>query len=205
VAGRFAGPSLTAERTKGLLVARRLEFLRIFRLIRVLRLLHDFGIRNIARSLIKDRAGSALLILLLMGILVLEFGSLQILYIEKNVTDANIKTASDALWYVMVTISTVGYGDRFPVSNAGRFFGALIIVIGVGIFGTFTGYSANLFLSPAKKRASGEAGPPAPNDPRAELDQLKLLMAQQQAAVDEIERKLAAGGAPTPAAPPTSA
>jgi hypothetical protein len=182
----------------------QLKFLRIFRLLRVIRLLRDFGIKNIARSLVKDRAGSALLILLLMGILVLEFGSLEILSIELHYADANIKTASAAIWYVLVTISTVGYGDRYPVSNYGRLFAALIIVIGVGIFGTFTGYLANLFLSPAKKEPAKGAAAAAPNDPRVELEQLKLLMIQQQAAVAEIERKLATGGDTTPA-PPASA
>ena len=54
----------------------------------------------------------------------------------------------------MVTISTVGYGDRFPVTNDGRLVGTLIIVIGVGIFGTFTGYLANLFLAPKKSKHS---------------------------------------------------
>src|SRR4051794_27269550 len=49
----------------------QLKILRIFRLMRVFRLLREYGIKNIARSLIKDRAGSALLTLLLMGILVL--------------------------------------------------------------------------------------------------------------------------------------
>ena len=86
-----------------------------------------------------------------MGILVLEFGSLEILHIEQHAPGANITTGSDALWYVIVTISTVGYGDRYPVTNRGRFCGSLIIIIGVGIFGTFTGYLANLFLSPGKK------------------------------------------------------
>ena len=52
-----------------------------------------------------------------------------------------------------MTISTVGYGDRYPVTNEGRIVGSLIIVIGVGIFGTFTGYLANLFLSPSKTKA----------------------------------------------------
>ena len=47
-----------------------------------------------------------------------------------------------------MTISTVGYGDQFPVTNGGRVMGAFIIVVGVGIFGTFTGYLANLFLAP---------------------------------------------------------
>ncbi len=128
------------------------KVLRIFRLIRVSRLLRGYGIKGIVRSLVKDRAGSALFTLLLMGILVLEFGSLWILHLEQYASDANITSASDALWYVIVTISTVGYGDQFPVTNNGRIVGSLIIVIGVGIFGTFTGYLANLFLTPAKER-----------------------------------------------------
>ena len=129
----------------------QLKILRIFRLVRVYRLLRAYGAKNIARSLIKDRAGSALYVLLLMGILVLEFGSLEILHLEQYAPGANITTGSDAIWYVIVTISTVGYGDQFPVTNRGRMFGSLIIVIGVGIFGTFTGYLANFFLAPSKK------------------------------------------------------
>ena len=119
------------------------------------RLMHDLGGRTVVRSLIKERAGSALLSLLLMGILVLEFGSLQILYFEKDAPGANITDASDALWYTIVTISTVGYGDQFPVTNAGRVMGSLVIVVGVGIFGTFTGYLANLFLAPRKAEVEG--------------------------------------------------
>ncbi|MET0145907.1 MAG: ion transporter [Ilumatobacteraceae bacterium] len=164
----------------------QLKILRIFRLLRVFRLLRAYGIKNIGRSLIKDRAGSALLTLLLMGILVLEFGSLEILNIEQDASGANITSGSDALWYVIVTISTVGYGDQFPVTNQGRFFGAVIIVIGVGIFGTFTGYLANLFLQP-KTTPSGTDPSLPPADARRRLGQLKELVAQQQAAIDELD------------------
>ena len=55
-----------------------------------------------------------------MGILVLQFGSLAMLDLEQDAPDANITTASDALWYTIVTISTVGYGDQYPVTNPGR-------------------------------------------------------------------------------------
>jgi voltage-gated potassium channel Kch len=139
--------------------------------------------------LVRDCAGSALLMLLLMGILVLEFGSLEILHIEPNAPGANITTASDALWYNIVTISTVGYGDKYPVTNRGRIVGSLIILIGVGIFGTFTGYLANLFLAPSKKKPA--AAPSATAD-ESELDtvQIRALMARQQAAIDEINQLL---------------
>ena len=71
-------------------------------------------------SLVRNRAGSALLSLLLLGILVLEFGSLWVLAVEEGAPGATITSASDAIWYVLVTISTVGYGDEFPVTTEGR-------------------------------------------------------------------------------------
>jgi voltage-gated potassium channel len=134
-----------------------LKFLRIFRLVHVFRLMRELGVRAIANTLVRDRAGSAPITLLLMGILVLEFGSLEILRLEKDAPGANITTASDALWYTIVTISTVGYGDQFHVTNPGRVMGSLIIIVGVGIFGTFTGYLANFFLAPRRSEAESTA------------------------------------------------
>ena len=128
-----------------------------------------------------------------MGILVLELGSLEMLNIEQYAPGANITTGSDALWYVIVTISTVGYGDRYPVTNGGRFFGAVIIIIGVGIFGTFTGYLANLFLSPTRKPSATDA-PSTTGDLRAKVADLQALIAQQQTAIDEIDRLLPSDG-----------
>ena len=134
----------------------QLKVLRVFRLLRVYRLMRLLGVKRIGRSLLKDRAGSALFTLLFAGVMVLEFGSLAILRYEQNAADGNIKSASDAIWYVIVTISTVGYGDRYPTTNAGRVVGALIIVVGVGIFGTFTGYLANFFLAPREADAAAD-------------------------------------------------
>lgn len=132
----------------------QLKILRVFRLIRVYSLMGAVGPRTIWNTLIRDRANSALMTLLLMGILVMQFGSLSILWVEEGEEGANIETASDALWYTIVTISTVGYGDQYPVTNAGRLIGGLIIIVGVGIFGTFTGYLANLFLGPKVEEAA---------------------------------------------------
>ena len=169
----------------------QLKVLRVFRLLRVYRLLHEIGGRKVVRSLIDDRAGSALFTLLMAGILVLEFGSLGVLRIEQYAEGANITTASDALWYTIVTISTVGYGDQFPVTDTGRLLGALIIVVGVGIFGTFTGYLANFFLAPKRKAADEEAAAMTA-DPRKRLEHLKDLISQQQAEVEGIELLLQA-------------
>jgi len=166
----------------------QLKVLRVFRLFRVYRLMREIGPSTIARSLVKDRAGTALYTLLMAGILVLEFGSLAMLRLEQYAPEGNIKSASDALWYVIVTISTVGYGDRFATTTAGRLVGALIIVVGVGIFGTFTGYLANFFLAPANDEpAEPEVGPAL-----SQLEDLKALLAKQQLQVDRIEQLLQA-------------
>ena len=156
------------------------KILRLFRLVKVYRLLQEYGARNIMKSLIKDKAGSALLSLLFIAILVLEFGSLLMLRLEANVAGANITSASDAIWYIIVTMSTVGYGDQFPITNPGRVLGTVIIVVGVGIFGTLTGYLANLFLSPGAREK-------APTDIEAKLLELKDLSARQQATIEELE------------------
>lgn len=159
----------------------QLKILRVFRLIRVYRLLKEYGARNVLRSLRKERAGSALLLLLFVAILVLEFGSLLMLRIEAGAPNGNIKTASDAIWYTIVTISTVGYGDQYPVTNPGRILGTFIIVLGVGIFGTLTGYLANLFLGPSSEEKAAadqesattsapELGDPAPAPPEDPID-----------------------------------
>ncbi|HYN68019.1 MAG TPA: ion transporter [Ornithinibacter sp.] len=164
----------------------QLKVLRFFRLVRVFRLLRANGTRVIGNRLMRNRAGSALLTLLLMGILVLEFGSLWILALEQAAPGANITNASDAIWYVVVTISTVGYGDQFPVTNAGRILGAVIIIIGVGIFGTFTGYLANIFLAPKPPREDVEV-----RRTRERVDHLRELLAEQQATIDQLDKLLA--------------
>jgi Ion transport protein len=163
-----------------------LKILRVFRLVRVFRLLRANGVRVIGNRLMRNRAGSALLTLLLLGILVMEFGSLWMLKLEQNAPDANITTASDALWYTIVTISTVGYGDQYPVTTGGRVLGAVIIVIGVGIFGTFTGYLANIFLSPKPPQEEAEV-----LETRERVDHLRLLLTQQKETLDQLDKLLA--------------
>jgi voltage-gated potassium channel len=89
------------------------------------------------------------------------------------------------LWYVVVSISTVGYGDFVPVTKGGRLLGTVVIVIGVGIFGTFTGYLANLFLAPRREAARASF-----TDAQGRVDKLRTLVTQQQATIDELERLL---------------
>jgi voltage-gated potassium channel len=110
--------------------------------------------RNIV---VQRRAQSTLLTAVLAAILMLEVGALLILTVERAANQANIRTGVDALWWSIVTLSTVGYGDKYPVTTAGRVLGVIAIVVGVGLFSALTSFLAQWFLKPraADKQPQG--------------------------------------------------
>ena len=142
---------------------------RIFRLVRVTRLLGEYGVRNIVRSFIKNRADNALMVVLFLVLLVLEFGSMFVTFFEQQDPNANIKTGGDAVWWAFVSITTVGYGDQYPVTQGGRAMAFFVLATGVGLFGVLSGYLANFFLAPAAKEEPETASAPEPVDPDATL------------------------------------
>lgn len=72
------------------------------------------------------------------------FSAIAILQVETD-TGSNIKTAEDAIWWAYVTVTTVGYGDKYPITTEGRIIAAVLMTCGVGLFGTFTAYIASWF------------------------------------------------------------
>jgi voltage-gated potassium channel len=104
-----------------------------------------------------------------------------ILWAESDKTDANIHTASDAIWWSYVTITTVGYGDRYPVTEWGRLVGVLLLSTGVGLFAVITGFIANVFLAPRRAQANAAAAQQDALNNR--LRQLDDLIAQLRPAV----------------------
>lgn len=85
---------------------------------------------KLRRRLLKQRRFRRVLVIL--AILSLCLGLL-IVSVEKD--QGNIKTAGDGLWWAITTVTTVGYGDLYPVTGPGRFIGAVLEVSGIVIFG----------------------------------------------------------------------
>ena len=127
----------------------------------------------------------------------LQFGALAILSAEQYAPDANITSASDAIWWTYVTITTVGYGDHYPVTNGGRIVGILVMTAGVGLFGTLSGFLANAFLTPPRQTGAEEPVDANASDPKAQLTAIKRMLEDQEksiarlrAQVEEVDKLL---------------
>jgi voltage-gated potassium channel len=165
------------------------RLLRLVRVTRAVRMLRRYGASGMAKRFGDTAAQGSILLVIFVAIVVLEFSSIFILGAERGAPDANITTASDALWWGYVTITTVGYGDLFPVTNEGRIVGVFLMTIGVGLFSTFAGFLANTFLAPrrAKRVAAASARPMSAED----LEQIRALVEEQERATTDLRARLA--------------
>ena len=77
--------------------------------------------------------------------------------------DPAIDSAADGIWWAWVTVTTVGYGDVVPVSELGRAFGGILILVGVGVFAMLTASFAALFISRSDEEETRELKDALPN------------------------------------------
>jgi voltage-gated potassium channel len=124
---------------------------RVFRIFRVLRAIKSAKV--LAELILRRRSQSAMLATTLIGVLLVILASITILHFE-DVAGANILSAEDALWWTMETITTVGYGDKYPVTSEGRILASAVMIMGVGLTAIYTGAVAAWFLKPAEMDAS---------------------------------------------------
>jgi voltage-gated potassium channel len=160
---------------------------RLSRLIRITRLLRGEGGRQLVRDVLRNRGQYAAFITVLAAFMVLVIASVLMIQFEAGAEGANIETGGDALWWAFVTITTVGYGDQFPVTMMGRITGILVMFAGVGIIGALASILASLLVpQPEPTEPAPAAAPPAAADTAvaAELASLRAEIAALRASLD---------------------
>lgn len=122
-------------------VVHELRFARIIRVIRIIRIFHSAKL--LIEYLRSNRKSSlyGAIVMTLISIIILS--SFFVLWVEQDV--GNIKTAEDALWWTFISVTTVGYGDYFPVTNVGKLLASLLIMSGIVGFGTVVSFLSSKF------------------------------------------------------------
>lgn len=127
---------------------------RVFRVFRILRALRSFT--AVAEHFAAERAKSTFVVVGLMSLIAVLLATIAVLELERGAPGSNIHSAGDALWWAFATITTIGYGDHFPVTLAGRVVAVVLVVFGLSFFGTFTAYVATFFLERAHLKEESE-------------------------------------------------
>ena len=121
-----------------------LRFIRVLRILRLLKFSRYSNSINSLLSVLWDQRrsfGAAFFILFV----VLIISSSGMYLVEKNVQPDKFGSIPQAMWWAIVTLTTVGYGDTFPITSAGKFFGSLIIILGIGTVALPSGILASAF------------------------------------------------------------
>lgn len=151
-----------------------LRQLRALRVVTVVTLLNRRLIHSLQQRVALYASGATLLVGLC--------ASLAVLDAERGAPDATITDFPNALWWALTTITTVGYGDRYPVTGEGRLVAATLMVGGIALLGVVTGLVASWLvrtLSGAEVAAEARTAA-AVAELRAELVALRRELADQR-------------------------
>ncbi len=140
--------------------------LRIARLIRLFRLVRGFAgvyraMSHIGRMV--NHRGLGLLIVAWLGVMVICSAGL---YIAENGVNKYVTSPLDALWWGVVTLTTVGYGDVYPVTPEGRVAASILMLLGIGLFGAITATITSYLIA---------TGSSSGNNPTARLREVAAL------------------------------
>ncbi len=169
------------------------RLLRLFRLYRVIQGFREFGWKRTIRWFIAHRANGTLFMVLGLLIIVLQFGGMAVLWFEADAPGSNIRTGGEALWWGVVTVTTVGYGDYYPVTPGGEVVATIMIFAGVAIIAIFTAWVASTFLTPSASASSAAGDTDVPADAsgepptRARHDDVAAIIADLRDRLDRLE------------------
>jgi len=126
---------------------RALQAIRIYRFVRLARIIYKFKGITTGTTLnekILAMPGITLVMILFSTTLIVE--------VERKAPNALIKNGGDAVWWALSTITTVGYGDIYPVTTEGRFIAAGLMMVGIALFGSISAFVTSKIILPREER-----------------------------------------------------
>lgn len=126
---------------------RSLQAIRIYRFVRLFRVLKKLNTLTTGTSL-----NEKLLALPGIALVMVFFSTMLMVEVERGAPNATIKSGGDALWWALTTVTTVGYGDMYPVTTEGRIIAALLMLIGIALFGAMSAIVTSKLILPKETR-----------------------------------------------------
>jgi voltage-gated potassium channel len=147
-----------------LIVLPVLRPLRITRVLALARIVNRSAVGSLIGQVATYVAGTA--------VMSVGLASVAILDAEQRAPGSNIKSFGDALWWAMETVTTVGYGDRFPVTTQGRIIAGALMIVGIATVGAITATVAAWLVDQVRHPSDRKTldGAQAGNDPSAVHD-----------------------------------
>jgi len=137
---------------------RMVRVLRLFRLFRVAKVGRYFKALDMIKIVFKSRM-EELTISIVMIVMILILASSIMYYLENPVQPEAFSSIPASMWWAIATLTTVGYGDVYPITSMGRFMGAIIAVAGVGLFALPAGIIASGFMEQIEKKDQSSSHP----------------------------------------------
>jgi len=170
--------------------------LRFIRAIRLLRLFRIFKIGryskslNVLKDVIRNKKEELVLIIFVVLIMLVIFSSLMY-FVERDVQPEAFASIPHAMWWAIITLTTVGYGDVYPITVLGKILGAMIAFLGIGMFALPAGILGSGLIEAIQKRDDGLISKDHENKKldKVEIDNIKKTLSDINKKLDQILKK----------------
>lgn len=137
---------------------RSIRVLRLLRILRVAKIARYYSSLNLIKHVFQSKKEELILTSALMGLLLVVSASL-LYYCENTAQPDDFSSIPSTMWWSVSTLTTVGYGDIYPVTPLGKFFASIIAILGIGMFALPTGILGAGFVEAVEKKKDNNTCP----------------------------------------------